>query len=1052
MAKTSRRRASSIFDSTSMKRFTGFFGGSPASEEVVQEKVQENVPQTITPPPLPPLNTNIRLQKQRSDSLQTPITALNGTPTSGTAPKATRTFSMPLPSSPKVQDPPSVHPKRVESLSLAPTPVHPPVASGSLSPYLHPSSSPVGSSRTSRNFSGASAMSGMSGISVASAASYTSYGSSRPTSSSQAQIPMPPSPTTADIPRQLKGKKGRRGIFGKKRKDDVEIPAAWRLAHGSSENLEGYNFGPLTRGGQVPDLWDPTGDTLVFLAPRNAAKSVAPSFRINSGPLMFAALGQYIEDLQFSEGPEDSQDLFLEVPRGVPSAPFKQDNRPGSAPTSSRPGGDEDLSGQPGILNQLAQTGEGDSFMDENVAYKVYYPPTDSEPKSAVPMKGKKHKHSNSDPNNDSFQRLIDVRNLFAFLNYTFLVSTLHRETPFQIMEKIFKQLQGPHSPELHAEDLNLSRKINAAEGNFLYYVEELKIDDIRNDDDAIIEALIMGERWRCQRLYREGFIHASGRWEDIKGHTGLQYISQETKKRLDRASLNLHQIRLYNVTTGLTNFDYPSVWVGDDKYPELKPWKAGFEAMRKLTLSFYKNVYGSWPPKAGKHGKGGGYTETGGLNRLVLKRLYDDFCVLYDLLVDREWIHGERIRFEATYFSEGEEGKEQRTKEEGARNALRKIMAALDNSTVPVQPNIPFDQPRLLHITAAPATEKKKSKKPRSQKKLKSDELAVVLKNSYNEDTTERARQNEFASAYLKLEADFAKGKNLDDIIEARRGRWIFMYCVLQNLPMTVVDAVGCQYGDGVEYFLCENVKGSLPWERSNNRASRMSGIWGVSGPYGGLGPAGSSSNLNGDDEIDYTYRRSHCFDIAEDWRMVQRVPGADDEFETDGESGGEGFIEYRPLDQPMPDSPKAESPGSPSGLSPAPFRQSYPNSERSQSQSPEINPEGGYVPYHQQGAVQSRENILSETYQPTYRPLTYMPAAPSESERPQSYGSHKSQGSQDASRVKALPPLDFEGPAPGSKKNSTIVMLPMSPTHKDDSPGTSIESQMDRAFTGQN
>lgn len=92
-------------------------------------------------------------------------------------------------------------------------------------------------------------MSAMSAVSGVSAASYTSYASSRPTSA-QAHVPMPPSPTTVDMPRQLR-KQRRGGIFGKKRKDDVEIPAAWRLTHGSSEHLEGYNFAPLVRGGQV---------------------------------------------------------------------------------------------------------------------------------------------------------------------------------------------------------------------------------------------------------------------------------------------------------------------------------------------------------------------------------------------------------------------------------------------------------------------------------------------------------------------------------------------------------------------------------------------------------------------------------------------------------------------------------------------------------------------------------------------------------------------------------------------------------------------------------
>lgn len=765
-------------------------------------------------------------------------------------------------------------------------------------------------------------------------------------------------------------------------------------------------------------------------------------------------------------------ELYLEVPTGshsgaVPSISLDQNIAgPESAPISE-PANGADLSG---VQDQLAQRGEINE--DENLAYKLYYPALDLNPKTTAPTKGKKHKHSNSNASDDSLQHLVDARNLFAFLSYTFLVSTLHRETPFQIMEKIYKQLQGPISPQLHPEDhspmdMNVSRRISTAESHFLYFVDELKIDDIRNDDDAIVEALIMGERWKCQRLYREGFVHACGRWDDIKDHPGCAYVSQVTKSRLDRASIDLHQIRLQNVTTRLTSFDYPSVWVGDGRYPEFKPWKAGFDAMRKFTLSYYKNVYGSWPPKAGKHGKGGGFTETGGLNRMVLRRVYEDFCAIYDLLVDREWIHGDRIRFEANYSSEGEEGMEQRSKEEHARTTMRKIMSDFDQSYVPVQPGIPFDQPRLPYIPPTPPTtadglkkKKKKSSKPRSQKKLKSDELAAVLVSSYNSDALNPQYPNQFVAAYQKLEHDFGSGRNLDDIVEARRGRWVFMYCVLQSLPMTVVDAVGCQYSDGVEYFLCENVKGSLPWERSQSaKASRLSGIWGVTGqsPYGNLGVAGvSTSNIAGEDEIDYTYRRSHCWDIAEDWRMVRgtAIPEEDD-FDLDGESGGEEFIEYQPLDNPLTELPVRGSSKNPFGLSPIPpLGYSYPVSDKSQTQSPDEY-EGEYVAYHQQSPPQpqsegSNYSDPQEAQHEGYHPGTYHPGAYPESDHRHSYQSQQSL--QESIKAQNLPTFEFQhklvevdlwnSPVPEEVEISTD-------SPRADTASVSIREQLDLAFS---
>jgi hypothetical protein len=250
------------------------------------------------------------------------------------------------------------------------------------------------------------------------------------------------------------------------------------------------------------------------------------------------------------------------------------------------------------------------------------------------------------------------------------------------------------------------------------------------------------------------------------------------------------------------------------------------------------------------------------------------------------------------------------------------------------------------------------------------------------------------------------------------------------------------------------------------------------------------STSNLAGDDEVDFTYRRSHCWDVAEDWRMITGPPiPEEDAFELGGESGAEEFIEYRPLDNPLPDSPKETSPV---GLSPAPpFRQNPPLSERSQSQSPDGSTseasqaqspvgsyEGVYVSYQQRPTrSQSQESNRSnpqETRIERYHPETYHPGAYPESDRHLSYQSQQLQ--QENAKAQDLPTFEFqqqteEALHPRQQGNAKAqdllavefqqqaektlhprvpseVEIPMGLTHTD-ATFTGIEEQFDRVFS---
>lgn len=232
MAKTIRPRASSFFDASAMKRLTVFFGGSS-----VDLKGREEIQPPPPPPPIPPTG---------GDTTPTNGIHANGTLTAGMPAAHGSSLSVPSPYT-------MVIPPRVQSLTPPMDGTMPRApGAGSLSPHT---ASPVASAQPPyRNFSGTSALS---------AASHTSYTSSRP-GSPRVNVPVPPSPMAAEMPKQFRKQPQRHGIFGKRRKDDLEIPTAWRLTHVSNENLEGYDSGPLVRGDMV--RWTISKSHVIVLA------------------------------------------------------------------------------------------------------------------------------------------------------------------------------------------------------------------------------------------------------------------------------------------------------------------------------------------------------------------------------------------------------------------------------------------------------------------------------------------------------------------------------------------------------------------------------------------------------------------------------------------------------------------------------------------------------------------------------------------------------------------------------------------------------------------
>lgn len=474
----------------------------------------------------------------------------------------------------------------------------------------------------------------------------------------------------------------------------------------------------------------------------------------------------------------------------------------------------------------------------------------------------------------DDTETLLLFRNLFAFLLGQSLIATPKSSSLFSIFMDVAVLLA-----RFEFSNLDGSNFGETATSSFSNYCDELRLADVRRSREKTIEAIVLGERLRYYPLYLEGFVHGVGKLDEIKQLRSQKFtfIHPITQKRLERGFIDLDS-RLRGLYSKLEDFDFPSVFSGiansttsvESKVVRFKIWKTSFLEFRRFTMNFYRQKYGSWPPKA--RSKKNAFEESG-LNRIVLLDLYRDFTDLYDLLVDRTALTTRTIDASGA----GGDATSTDPKDMTIR-ALRQVLSEYDRSTPPVLPPIPFDIPQLPSVQPLhrkPLDAKKEAKQ--NSKKLKNADVNAVLMGSY---TRESIRPTPFIEQFMQMERRLANGKSCADIVDLRCGQWIFLYAVIQSLPMLVVDVPDVRFTEGVEYFLCIAPRGGAPWIHNDTKTARS---W--FGVAGGAGVVSLPSDvvING---VEGVYRRSHCWQVAEQWAEAGALiepPMVEDAYEED-------------------------------------------------------------------------------------------------------------------------------------------------------------------------
>jgi hypothetical protein len=355
-------------------------------------------------------------------------------------------------------------------------------------------------------------------------------------------------------------------------------------------------------------------------------------------------------------------------------------------------------------------------------------------------------------------------------------------------------------------------------------YIERNEFHDVRLDASAALGLLVVSERLRWDDGYREGFVHCVGMHFEVKklGESALSQLEPISKYLLDHHALEM-QNRILKCAERLATFNVMDMWtyrIGD-----CIEAKDSFDAVKDFFNMYYKTTKGAWPPNV-----------TDGslwLRPNLVFELQRDLGALYDILVDRS------VRFR---YSEAGWSIERNSREffnpDSDSIPMTRLLGDFDEEYGYVHIPHPFP---ILPKSIVPINNGHSFGKPEDIKKSKGLMSRMLKKDKKQDSTpsTEKTIQQslitEFQLAYSDatncsilgghytgnlLAEEFLKHEQTTELCKvnpriARRGRWLFVYAILQTLASVSESVPGLAFPtNGLDYFTCTSLKDLPHWK----------------------------------------------------------------------------------------------------------------------------------------------------------------------------------------------------------------------------------------------
>jgi len=319
--------------------------------------------------------------------------------------------------------------------------------------------------------------------------------------------------------------------------------------------------------------------------------------------------------------------------------------------------------------------------------------------------------------------------------------------------------------------------------------------------------------RWEAG--YMEGFVHAVGMMNSKTIEMReFKLLSQVSRHKLQNA-YNALQLRLIEAEERLANFEFPELWYAEGVAPS-QPAQRAYDEFRSFLNCFYATIWGNWPPKERDHQKHW-------LSRSVVNRMQADLGALYNYIVDRD------ISWDAS------EERHTRKWEMISNSAFRSASFSSDIPGLPITNMlVGFDSSlRYDHIPhpfplipeSARSIRNKPAKKsffgkfggskkeaPAIAGPKEQYQMALAFNAATNVDLLGTAfKENKLLDTFQHHEQSFPP--SILPPMDARLGRRILLYAILQVLSTLSVDVSGLKYAEKIRYFACPSLDGLPPW-----------------------------------------------------------------------------------------------------------------------------------------------------------------------------------------------------------------------------------------------
>ncbi|KAH4352362.1 hypothetical protein HBH98_020050 [Parastagonospora nodorum] len=341
-------------------------------------------------------------------------------------------------------------------------------------------------------------------------------------------------------------------------------------------------------------------------------------------------------------------------------------------------------------------------------------------------------------------------------------------------------------------------------------YLGQHGIDDVRTSIKSAMCLLTWSEqeqvKWR--QGYLESFVHLAGvmipELEDVPEFKRLSIV---TRRNLGIAAKTL-QLRKMEAEEKLAAFDFSDLWEDTSKVANSSVYHS-YQTFRSFLINHYSRNYGNWPPAR----------DQTWLNRKIALALQEDFGSLYDYLVNRDVVWNPREE-RASRKWEMAHRRDESFKADVPELNITDLLVRFDAKFSFA--HIPHPYPLLPREIPKTTREKEKKSLFSSLKKDKSKDvtkdakahlqLSILFSDATN---IEKLDVNFHGSTLIDKFEQFEMTTDLKNITprEARLGRWILLYGILQVLSTISVDVQGLKHTDGVKYLLCTDLKRCPEW-----------------------------------------------------------------------------------------------------------------------------------------------------------------------------------------------------------------------------------------------